>query len=137
MLNKKLLYLAGFFVVLLVLSAIVRNAVLGQSKTVILSSAPPLTGQVAQTMGTTQNSELPVPGKDFTLKHVRYFQRRTLAVAQLKPLHGQFDDSYVIMKRKRGVYQVILGPGSAFRRSTLQSLPEAAIHYLDQQGAVL
>lgn len=135
MLHKKPLYTLGILIILLLSTPLLTNLITGRATTVSLSSAPKLTGQVAQALATT-NGTVPVAGKDFTLQNINYFDNNSWVVATVKPASNQFDPGTVVLQNKQGIYQVALGPGSAFPRASVQALPPDVANYLQKQGVV-
>jgi hypothetical protein len=121
----------GWLLLLVLASLLARYLITGGATVVSLQTAPPLSGIVAQSLFSgTGRTSLPVPGKDFSLKNLHYFNGRQWAVASVVPIGNNFDPSVVVLERQSGVYRVVLGPGSSFEVTYLKSLPTNVGDYL-------
>jgi len=133
---RQLLISSGSLIILVIAIFIVKAAVL-HGPVVELQSAPPLTGVIAQSLGTSgSNRSLPVAGKDFILQNTRYFDNQSWVVTLVAPIRSNADRATVILRNNHGLYQVVLGPGTAFPSSSLQSLPGDVSQYLLNKGLV-
>jgi hypothetical protein len=123
-----------FLAVLVITTFVIRQVLTGGLVTIRLQPAPPLAGVVAQNLrapGT--NSSLLVPGKDFRLENIRYFDNRSWAVASVVPISIKTDTATVVLHQIDSEYQVVLGPGTSFSTDYLQSMPLDVGQYLINQ----
>jgi len=113
-----------------------KSMLYGDAKLVTIASAAPLTGQISQALAGTSGDQavLPEAGKDYTLENVKYFDNKEWVFAGIKPVSNTIDSSDVVLQKKNGVYVVVLGPGSAFSRTTTLTMPSDIAQYLNQQG---
>jgi hypothetical protein len=118
----------------LVASLLVRQALTGGLRVVSLDSAPAFSGLVAQSLG--GQSEMPVPGRDFNLKDVKYFEDNSWIVADVAPINKKSDPGTVVIHKQNGALVVVLGPGSDFDSSFLVSLPADVGNYLKSKGVI-
>lgn len=130
-------YGTGLLVLLLLGAWAGKQIILGGANPVTLAAAPPLSGVIAQSLYTGQQAApLPVPGTDFNLADVHYFDNDSWATASIQPLHNQFDPGIVVLEKRSGAFQVVLGPGSAFDSTYLASLPKDVGQYLQSKGVI-
>jgi hypothetical protein len=123
--------------VLIIVSVIARQIILGGSPQIKLTPAAPLSGVVSESLANLgQNGSLPIEGKDYTLHDVRYFNNRAYAVVSVTPLSKATDASTLVLKAASGTYQVVLGPGTAFSNSDVQGLPADVTQYLKTKVVV-
>ena len=121
---------------LIVLLLSLRPIILG-TPIIRLNTAPKLTGQIALSYTSTSQQALPIAGKDFTLSNVQYFDNNQWIVANIKPLTARLPEGgMVVLGLNDGVYQVAVGPGTAFSSTSLQALPNDVIQYIRGIGAV-
>ena len=78
-----------------------------------------------------------MPGKDFNLQTIYYFDDNSWAVARITPVNNNLQASLVVAKKVAGGYQIVLGPGTLFRQSDLQKLPKDVAAYLYSIGAII
>ena len=127
----KLLKLRFLLIVaaILLVGAMTYRSVAG--KVVTLGSAPDMAGAVAQSMysggGETQ---LPIPGKDFNLKNIRYFDDRKWVVASVVPVDNKFDPGTTILKFESNLYRVVVAPTTNIPSSYAADLPKDLVSYL-------
>jgi hypothetical protein len=133
--NKSPTRFAVFLVVMLAAIAIVQFGLVG-APVVHLSSGAPLAGQVSQTLAATSGDELPVDGKDFKLTDTRYLLNDTWAVSQISTFGEDPNTGTVVFQKKSGIYQIVLGPGTAFPNTVVQNMPTEVSAYLSQKGVV-
>jgi len=128
LLSLALLLVAGLFSV--------RPIMYGNARPVSISAADPLTGQISQALASSSNGQLvlPVSGQDYTLSGITYFDNHTWAFAAIKPLSNSMNSSNVVLEKQSGVYKVVLGPGSAFPRTTTLTMPADIAQFLNQRG---
>lgn len=136
--KRHLLKYMTVVVVAIVLTIIIRIAVLGEAQSVELAPAAPLAGAVARGLGPNSQTSgnLPVAGKDFQISKVKYFDKGQWAVASYKPVNGNFDPGILVMKKINGVYQTMMGPGAFFSVSYTYELPTDVSQYLTSQGVI-
>jgi len=125
-------------VAIVLLTAIVSapSIIYGSAKPAHISTAPALTGQISQALAASSNGQLTMPtyGKDYRLENTKYFDDNTWVVTTIKPLNNNMNRNVVVLEKQAGVFTVVLGPGSAFPRTTELSMPGNLGEYLDSQG---
>jgi hypothetical protein len=131
---RKLGIRLGVVVVLLLAMLLIKPLVLNGGKVVRLQPAALLTGQIAQSLGSM--SSLPIPGKDFQLQDVTYFENKQWAYVHIQPTGPNTQDSFAILHQKDGIYTVVLGPGTAFSSDTTNNLPDSVGLFLIHKGMV-
>ncbi len=110
-----------------------RQLLLGGSRPVSLSSAPALSGLVAQSLTSSGDSQPPLAGKDFELKNERHFGNDWV-VLEIAPLQNKSNAGLVVLQKISGTYEVVLGPGTSFDSSYLLSVPSDVAAYLSAKG---
>ncbi len=134
--NQAFKYVAAILSVVIV-TLLANHVLLGGASVVKLEAAPPLYGVISQSIGLSgSDTTLPKPGKDYTLKNVRYFSSGQWAAAVVAPAHENSDTTVVILKKVNGVYEVVLKPSTSFSVSYRYTLPADVIIYLDQLGVI-
>ena len=121
MLTRQQLRTILLLVSLVIATVAVRFLLTGGLATISLRPAPPLTGIVSQSLGHLGASKsLPVPGEDFNLKDIHYFDNKSWVVASVTPTKKSISPALVILH----------GPGlwSARWRSASRT-PESAYRY--------
>jgi hypothetical protein len=131
--NWKKVLVVGIVFLLLVNT---RTIVLGHYSQVQLDAATGITGQVSQAFTSGGSTTLPVYNQDFTLSNTRYFENNAWVVTTIVPKKNDFNQSFLVMQKKNGVYVPILGPGTAFPRTVTENLPDKVGLYLYSLGAV-
>jgi hypothetical protein len=136
--DKFYLRMLGTLVFIFMASLAIRSVVFGGvTKSITLNPAPRLTGVVSQSLYSGKNIvELPLAGKDYDLRDIQYFEANKWVVASVQPKYNQFDSGLVVLKLINGSYEVVLGPGSAFEKSSLVSMPKSVGSYLSNKGFV-
>lgn len=135
--NKRLMILGILLLGILVASWMVMPVILGGSSQINLASAPALTGQLSQAFATSgTSSTLPVEGRDYRLENTNYFDTDIWVVTSIKALNNTMNDGWVVLKKQSGIYQIVLGPGTAFPSSYVQNMPIDVSRYLNQKGVV-
>lgn len=115
---------------------VVQPVILQGAHTINLKSAPDLTGQISQALtSSAAPSKLPVVGPDYTLQNTNYFENKGWAVTTIVP-GGANQRNIVVLKQTQGIYQVVLGPGTAFPSGYTSSLPTSVAGYLIQNGVI-
>ncbi len=132
---RKILLASLLLVIPLLGAAIIQRAILGGSIIVKLKPAPLLTGQVSQSLGANPDGSLPTYGKDYALQ-VRFFDNNVWMVGNIKSLKNTTDTAVIVMEKQGGSYRTMLGPGSAFPLTQVQSLPNDVGAYLSSQAAI-
>jgi hypothetical protein len=134
--KKSLVILVVIVLVLLIAIASVKSIIYGGTKSVSLSSAPALTGQISQALASSSDGKLAMPiyGTDYTLQNTKYFDNNNWVVTTIKPLSNDMNRSVVVLEKQAGVYAVVLGPGSSFPQTTSLSMPSGLSQYLSKQG---
>jgi hypothetical protein len=125
----------GLLVVLYVLVVIAQYALLGNLGVIRLGSAPPLTGQVSQSLGVNPDHSMPLAGKDYTFTP-HYFNGKTWIVGSVVPLNNSLNASVIIMQMQGGHYRVALGPVGAVTYNQLQALPGNVAGYLTTKVSI-
>jgi len=129
---KKILVVGIVFLILMN----TKTIILGRTGAVKLDAAPGITGQVSQAFTTGGSTTLPVYNQDFTLSKTMYFENNAWVVTTIVPKKGNFNQSFLVMQKKNGVYVPILGPGTAFPRTITENMPDEVGLYLYSLGAV-
>jgi hypothetical protein len=133
---KRLLLLLTFMVMLLVLTFVLKAAIL-RGPVVRLQKSQPLAGVVSQGLASSgPTNSLPEFGKDYTLQSIRYYDNKAWVTATVVPLSTKTDNALVVIHMINGSYQVVLGPGTAFPNNYLQGLPADVSQYLLNQGVI-
>lgn len=116
---------------------VVHRLILGGTL-VKLKAGTTMSGVVSQSLvGSNNDSDaLPAVGKDYTIDSIRYFDDSNWAVASITQTGGSQNSALLILQREKGMYQPMLGPGTAFSSSYLQSLPSDLGKYLNSKGVV-
>ena len=129
--------LLAFIVVVVIATGAVQSGLTGNAPLVSLGKAQPLDGTISQSLDTTGgNTTMPVAGKDYSLDHIKYFDNNEWVVASIKPLSNSISAGTVVLQKKNEIYQVVLGPGTAFNNSYLFSLPSDVGSYLNNKGVI-
>jgi hypothetical protein len=124
------------FVLLIVISTIFKNVILGGTPQTKLSTAPPLAGTISQSIITPQsNGILPVIGKNFNITSTHYFDNQQWVVVSVSTIPDN-NGAVLVLQKLNGSYQVVLGPGTLFSSSDVQSMPASVIDYLTNRGLV-
>ena len=131
--SKKLFVILG---IVLAATIIAHAMLLGGAPYHQLAKAAPLDGVVSQALVTNGTSAPPVGGKDFTLQSVHTFGNDWLVASIVPTPTSKLTKSTVVLEKREGVFQVVLGPGTAFDNSVLVSLPADLGNYLTQQGYI-
>lgn len=135
--NRQLLKAVAVLLGMVVITLVLKSIILQGLSLVELGSAPPLAGVVSQSLGRPgSKTELPVAGKDYTLRDTRYFNNGQWAAATIVPTQSNGDTVIVIMQKINGTYQVVLGPANEFSSSYLYTLPPELSQYLSQKGVL-
>jgi hypothetical protein len=134
--NRKQLQLPISLVTLLIVALAVKSILLHGQPVIRLQHGPALVGIVSQSLGISgPNQALPVAGKDYELQNINYFDNKAWVVASIVSLNGA-NNQIIVMHMISGMYQTVLGPGSAFPDSYLQSLPPGVSQYLLNRGVM-
>lgn len=123
---------------ILIISLIVRSAILGGGKSVTLADAPANSGIVAMNIvATGGNINIPQAGSDFNLTNINYFDNDNWIVAKITPTKSSsITTGIVILQKQDGIYKVMVGPGTAFDNSLLVTLPTDVGKYLSDNGYI-
>lgn len=135
---RKIVFLVAGLIILIIAVEVVHSLILGGSKVVSLGSSESIAGVVAQSLEPTGgNIAIPQDAKDFNLTNVNYFYNNTWAVANISPTKGSsISSGLVVLHNSTGIYQVVIGPGTAFDNSILITLPSEVGKYLNQRGYI-
>ncbi len=133
--NRKFVWSASIFVVVLIAAATIRYVALGG---VAPTNLPPaedaLAGTVAQGLVSSQDpSYVPVYGEDFRLNDTTYFENKTWVVTTIVPVKSQTDLNTVVLKKINGQYEIVLGPGTVFPVLAARSLPLSVSRHLAEK----
>lgn len=135
--NRSIVSMGIVFVLLLLVLINIKPVLFGGAKVVTLKSAPPLTSQISQAFTSSANTgPLPVSGKDYTLTDTKYFDNRQWVVTSIKPLNQTITEGMAILQLQHGIYTVVLGPGTAFASTDVQTMPADLVQYLNQVGII-
>ncbi|MEI6755697.1 MAG: hypothetical protein WCK80_01620 [bacterium] len=123
--SSLLLILAGYLIQLFLINGV------GVLK---LKPAPPELGLVPIFyQESSKFDKLPIYGKNYTLENLKYLENGNWAAATLVSVPGK-NKATVVMKKINGVFVVVMGPGTQFSESTLESLPLSVGTYLYSRG---
>lgn len=129
--KKQLIIAYSFLGVLVVCAVITKYIVLGGLLPTTLKPAPPLSGVIGPSLANLAvGGSIPVEGKDYNIKTVRYFSSRTYAVVLVGSLKITTDPGVLVLQKLNGNYRVILGPGTSFQQNQIQGLPDNVTEYL-------
>lgn|GEM_PF-977321 len=134
--DKKFIRWTVLLLILAVILFVAAGLVTGNAKVVNLAIAPPLAGEISQSIGGSSGVTLPVEGKDYTITQTAYFETNTWAVATITNSDGS-NTSYIVLQKVNGVFQVILGPGTAFAQSDNNQLPASVQQYLQANHVLI
>jgi hypothetical protein len=132
--NKVVIVNLGILALIGLVGLSLQQAIAGSTPTLTLQPAAPLVGQIAQAIGPVSQGKLLIPSQDFTLT-TKYFDNNTWVVVNINPVNQAFNASTAVMEQKDGIYQLELGPGSAFLPSQLTSIPADVAAYINSGGA--
>lgn len=132
-------YARLFLASLLILGVafIARSLVMGGVTTVVkLQPGTPMGGAISQTLA-SPDGKLPVLNKDYSIQNIVSFDDGDWAVVTIKQVvSGQSNSALIVLKHEDGLYKTVLGPGTAFPDTYLQTLPANVGGYLYNQGAI-
>lgn len=126
----------AFAAVLLILAVALPKLVLQGAKSVSLTDAPALTGQISLAFTNDASHTLPQPGKDYVLTNTRYFDGNDWVVTGITAKGQLVTDGMVVLHKQDGIYRVAMGPGSSFPSTQASALPGDVQAYLGSIGAV-
>ncbi len=132
MLNKysKILLLT---IVVLILSLVINKSITGGYGEVKLSSAPFLSGFIAQNIQKSTDQKTPLKeGENFKLSNIKFFDNNTWLAVDVKINNG--DKAKAVFKVNNGSYDLVLGPGTGFERTSSSSMPNDLAKYLSSGG---
>lgn len=122
--------------VVVVATVIVHALLLGGAPYHRLAKTTALYGTISQSIGTNDKKSLAIGDKDFTLEDTQHFGDDWLVTSIVPTPKSSLARAVVVMQKRNGTFQVVLGPGTAFDSSTLVSLPADLGNYLTQQGYI-
>ena len=135
--NQRIIKLVLALFGIIIVTYVARSLILGGATVATLQPGPALSGTVAQSLSTSgNNASMPRAGKDFNLKIVRYFDSNSWVVVSAASPNKTNETNTVILQRIDGMYQAVLGPGTAFPNGYLQSLPSDVAQYLSAEGVI-
>jgi hypothetical protein len=111
-----------------------RPLILGSGQQVKLVDAPKLAGQISQSMAVNDSGALPQVNKDYKIAKAEYFDNNSWVVVNFSWLDDTGNDGVLVLKDMNGVYNPVLGPGSAFSSTATETLPKDVSLYLDKMG---
>jgi hypothetical protein len=133
---KQILATVLFLVVLIAISVVSKNIILNGVPQTKLQVAPPLAGTLSQSLITYKSKDvLPVIGKDFTIQSTQYFNNQQWAVVLVSSVPDN-NNAILVLEKLNGNYQVVLGPGTSFSTTDIQTMPSNVISYLTSKGLV-
>jgi hypothetical protein len=126
-----------FLLFLILVSNFSKGVVLdGVNKTSLRTTSSNITGSVSQSLVTPQSKGiLPAVGKNFKVLRATYFNNKQWVVVVVSGIPDN-DNAVLILQELNGVYRVVLGPGTLFPSSSVQSMPLDVVNYLVNQGLV-
>lgn len=131
-------YVTWLVIILILFIALlsVRPILFSGATSVHLPPAPILTGQISQALASGKSTSLPVYGRDYNLGSTTYFKDNDWVVTDILGIGENTSSGIAVLQNKNGIYQVVLGPGTAFANTSVQNLPIEVTQYLNQKGAV-
>lgn len=134
-LTKNTIAWGAVLLVLFGASILVPSLILGGAKHVTLASGGVFDGRISQTLSSSVQSSIPTSGRDYKLKVLRYFDDKKWAILAITGTKGgSITDGTVVVKLSSGVYDVVLGPGTAFPASSTVTMPADLTTYLRDGG---
>lgn len=133
---KRLVPPAVVLAVIIIALMLTRSVMFGGARPISLTAADPLVGRISQALATGNSTELAVPGRDYTLKNTTYFEDKTWVVTTIAPVGGSSYSGMVVLHKSDKVYDVVLGPGTAFSSTELGTLPNNIVLYIKAHGVV-
>ncbi len=118
----------------LVVLWIARMLIIGGASPVTLRAADPLAGRISQALTSTSQVSLPIAGKDYKIQSTNYFDNKTWVVVTIKGVNSTITDGLFVLTQVNGVYNVVLGPGTAFPSSATLAMPTDVQQYLHNGG---
>lgn len=128
---RKEFVVLGLSVATLVVSLFVVG---GGLKVVQLPPENTPVGQISQSLAV--NGSIPGFKTDYTLKNERYFDANRWFVAQIAPVGQTEYSGWIVLHKNNGIFQPVVGPGTAFSDSDIVSLPPDVSSYLLERGVV-
>jgi hypothetical protein len=128
-----ILALIALVVVVVGITMVVKNFILGGAAVNTTASKKPTTTQQIQQQVSSTDSTSPNPvfPTDVRVDDVKYFDGRTWLVAKVEQINVPGNFAYIIMQLQNGSYQTIAGPGTNFTGSMLpSSTPKDVWDYL-------
>lgn len=130
---KRIIAVCSIFVLPLLILWITRLLLLGGANQVVLQPGSPLVGRISQAL-TTTNQGVPVPGVDYKIQSAAYFDDQKWAVVSIKGINNTVTDGLVVLQQVKGVYSVVLGPGTSFPAPSVLAMPKDVQQYLKNGG---
>lgn len=92
-------------------------------------SMSPLEQAVSLDLLSPNSGQIPTPGKDFKLTKSTYFDNNSWVIANISYLPDN-NAAALVLEKINNVYDVVLGPATAFSLSSTYSLPGDVAQYL-------
>jgi hypothetical protein len=133
---KQLLFPVLVLLVLFFGSILARHIILDGLPVTKLADAPALAGSIAPAL-TDPNSATTIPqiGKDFEISSTHYLDNKQWVIASVKHL-PDMNAATLVLQKQHSIYVVVLGPGTIFSASDIQTAPPEVIQYLYNEGLV-
>lgn len=128
--------IAGLVIVVAVvvgITLVVKNFILGGAAVNTTASQKPSTTQQIQQQASSTDGTSPNPvfPQDVKVDDIKYFDGRAWLVAKVEQASVPGNFAYIIMQLQNGSYQTIAGPGTSFTSATLpKSTPQDVLDYL-------
>ena len=127
---KRLFFLISIPILVILFTVIIYRVTLGGvNETYFQKSSQSYL--IAQTLkDTSGNSNLPIEGKDFSIKKVKYFDSGSWMVVSINSVSNSANSGLIVFSKQASGYVTILGPGTGFSSSDLARVPNDVSKYL-------
>ncbi len=134
--TKPVVFLLILLGILLGAVLLTRPILFGETKPYQLQKSDPLVGRISQALTPNNGGNPPTPGRDFTLLSTTYFENGTWVVTNIKTLDDSSGGGMVVLKETDGIFDIVLGPGTAFDSYSVDQLPSSVSLYIKNNGVV-
>jgi hypothetical protein len=134
---KKISLRVSLLVIFLLVGIIGRSILLGGASVETLGPAPGISGEISQSLVSSSQNGLPMAGKDFVIKSTTYFDTNTWVVVIVGTVADPTNESTIVMQKVSGVYQIVIGPGTAFTTQQVANFPADVISFISSHGTLI
>ncbi len=121
-----------FVTLALFVGAITIPTLIQAGKHISLEKATALAGPVSLALGSGDSQSLPRYGEDFSFGDIRTFESSWKVIRLVS--ESSSNDGMVVLHNTGGAYRVVLGPGTSFAKSEVQTLPVDLVQFLNNEG---